>query len=148
MRVYYRYGRLDATINRIQRLDLDAWPSDDVIRKSHGDLDRMYANFPDPATSQSYLEHLFASRRLLRTLLGSASYHVMMGIGSRGARSRNGFFAYDPFANGVGVWPGAMQEPMFFARGTNAMNYGGIGAAFARQLTAAMDVDEVVFDTA
>ncbi|XP_075730620.1 uncharacterized protein LOC142772305 [Rhipicephalus microplus] len=142
------YGSLDATINRLHRLDLDAWPSDDVIRKSHGDLDRMYANFPDPATSHSYLEHLFATRRVMRTLLGSASYHVMMGIGSRGARSRNGFFAYDPFANGVCVWPGAMQEPMFFARGTNAMNYGGIGAAFARQLTAAMDVDEVVFDTA
>ncbi|KAL3198712.1 hypothetical protein MRX96_044321 [Rhipicephalus microplus] len=142
------YGSLDATINRLQRLDLDAWPSDDVIRKSHGDLDRMYANFPDPVTSLSYLEHLFATRRVLRTLLGSASYHVMMGIGSRGARSRNGFFAYDPFANAVCVRPGAMQEPMFFARGTNAMNYGGVGAAFARQLTAAMDVDEVVFDRA
>ncbi|KAL3196609.1 hypothetical protein MRX96_053963 [Rhipicephalus microplus] len=93
----HRYGTLDATINRLQRLDLDAWPSDDVIRKSHGDLDRMYTNFPDPATSHSYLEHLFATRRVLRTLLGSASYHVMMGIGSRGAREPQRLLRLRPF---------------------------------------------------
>ncbi|KAL1446563.1 hypothetical protein MTO96_044548 [Rhipicephalus appendiculatus] len=142
------HGSVDATINRLQRLNLDVWPSDEVIRKQPDDLDQIYTRFPDPVASHSYLEHLFATRRVLRTLLGTASYHVLMGIGSDGARSRDGFFAYDPFANAVSVWPGAMQEPLFFARGTNAMNYGSAGAAFARQLTTAMDVDEVVFDTA
>ncbi|KAL1449390.1 hypothetical protein MTO96_043990, partial [Rhipicephalus appendiculatus] len=142
------HGSVDATINRLQRLNLDVWPSDGVIRKEPDDLDQIYTRFPDPVASHSYLEHLFATRRVLRTLLGTASYHVLMGIGPDGARSRDGFFAYDPFANAVSVWPGAMQEPLFFARGTNAMNYGSAGAAFARQLTTAMDVDEVVFDTA
>ncbi|KAH7977026.1 hypothetical protein HPB52_023208 [Rhipicephalus sanguineus] len=140
------YGSIDATINRLQRLNLDVWPSDEVIRKSHDDLDQMYASFPKLVASRSYLEHVFGTRRVLRSLLGSASYPAMMGIGSHGTRSRDGFFCYDPFANAVSVWPGSMQEPLFFVGGTNAMNYGGVGVTFARQLTAAMDVDEVLFD--
>ncbi|KAH7973921.1 hypothetical protein HPB49_006961 [Dermacentor silvarum] len=141
-----RHGSTGAAINRLQRVKLDVWPSDEMLRKSGDELDHMYSSFPEPDAAHSYLEHLLATRRALRSLMGSPNCRHLTGIGAQGGRSRDGFFGYDPFANAVSVWPGALREPLFYARATKAVNYGGVGAAFARQLTAAMDVDEVLFD--
>ncbi|XP_075526598.1 uncharacterized protein LOC142558338 [Dermacentor variabilis] len=141
-----RHGSTDAAINKLQRVRLDVWPSDELLRKSRDELELMYSSFPEPNAASSYLEHLLATRRALRSLLGSPTYRDLTGIGARGGRSCDGFFGYDPFENAVSVWPGALREPLFYARATKAVNYGGVGAAFARQLTAAMDVDEVFFN--
>ncbi|XP_070397328.1 uncharacterized protein [Dermacentor albipictus] len=141
-----RHGSTDAAINRLQRIRLDVWPSDELLRISRDELELMYSSFPEPDAAHSYLEHLLATRRALRSLLGSPTYRHLTGIGAQGGRSRDGFFGYDPFENAVFVWPGVLREPLFYARATKAVNYGGVGAAFARQLTAAMDVDEVFFD--
>ncbi|XP_054930983.2 neprilysin-2-like [Dermacentor andersoni] len=133
---------------KLDNMTIKLWPSS---RISDAGLTRLYADFPDRAPS--YVDFWLAAGKAQRWLqLGSArnasaaNTTVNAVRFDRGAEdlefsnaARDPPFEYDYWANRVLLSPAALYAPLFYARGTNAMVYAGLGATLARLAARAFD---------
>ncbi|XP_075559935.1 neprilysin-2-like [Dermacentor variabilis] len=133
---------------KLDNMTIKLWPSS---RITNAWLTRLYADFPDRAPS--YVDFWLAAGKAQRWLqLGSArnasaaNTTVNAVRFDRGAdilrfsnAARDPPFEYDYWANCVLLSPAALYAPLFYARGTNAMVYAGLGATLARLAAKAFD---------
>ncbi|XP_049523962.1 uncharacterized protein LOC125945739 [Dermacentor silvarum] len=136
-------------VAKLDNITIKLWPSSLV---SEARLTQLYSAFPDRAPS--YVHFWLAAGKAQRVLqLGPARNATPATIAinaerfDRGAEdlrfsnaARDPPFEYDYWANHVLLSPAALSAPLFYAQGTNAMVYAGLGAMLAR--LAAMAFDE------
>ncbi|XP_065312101.1 endothelin-converting enzyme 2-like isoform X2 [Dermacentor albipictus] len=144
--VELRFGLVVSAEHMANQIKL--WPSSQL---SDAWLTRLYADFPDRAPS--YVQFWLAAGKAQRSLqlaparnASPANTTVNAGRFDRGTdvlwfsnAARDPPFEYDYWANRVLLSPAALYAPLFYARGTNAMVYAGLGATLAWLAAKAFD---------
>ncbi|KAL1484945.1 hypothetical protein MTO96_032271 [Rhipicephalus appendiculatus] len=110
---------------------LHLWPPEMFLQSDV--LERMYDAFP--STAPSFAEYWVKSSRgaagsyRLRPDIDVLSYSVNYALP---------YLSYDAASSSVKVAVGAVTEPLYYADGTRAMSYGGLGFSMALQLVAGL----------
>lgn len=107
------------------------WPHDrwndrffSTLYRKFSDSERTYAHY--------WLQTASATRSLLGTKLGDELYSLP-------SDARDPQLDYNYWDNAVLLSLSAVMPPYFYREGTPAINYGGLGSTFARQVTKAFD---------
>ncbi|XP_075526740.1 endothelin-converting enzyme-like 1 [Dermacentor variabilis] len=121
-----------AIIEKLNNTHLSLWPPDSLL--TWRGLNEMYASFAPH--KDSLAEYWVHGHERLRQLAEQPRYSQALAL-------RPNFllplFAYDYLLNTVSIAVTALARPIFYAQGTAAMDHGGLGFGFARELVKAMD---------
>ncbi|XP_065309357.2 endothelin-converting enzyme 2-like isoform X2 [Dermacentor albipictus] len=118
--------------SRLEMLLVDLWP---VFRDES--LEALYEDFPD--SGRTYFHYFVENRKSIRRKLLESSRNFANGV----SVPSGWHFNYDVFSNRLAVAVGTVARPLFYAHGTRAMNFGGLGLLFARQLVGVIDAPDV-----
>lgn len=107
------------------------WPHDNWDDNFYSTL---YKDFPESERTYAHywLQTAIATRSLLGTNLDDELYMLPCD-------ARDPQLDYNYWDNAVMLSLSAVMPPYFYLRSTPAINYGGLGATFARQVTRAFD---------
>ncbi|KAH7973571.1 hypothetical protein HPB49_002475 [Dermacentor silvarum] len=121
-----------AVIEKLNNTRVSLWPPDSLL--TWRGLNEMYASFAPH--KDSFAEYWVHGHERLRQLAEQPRYGQALEI-------RPNFvlplFAYDYVMNTVSIAVTALGRPIFYAQGTAAVDHGGLGFAFARELVKALD---------
>ncbi|XP_050037950.2 membrane metallo-endopeptidase-like 1 [Dermacentor andersoni] len=115
------------------------WPSDKFLTPEA--LDEVYANFTYSASS--FAEYWIETRRSQRLMFGSQAAEEEMFLDDS---TMLPYVHYKHVLNHLTLSMGALAPPLYCKDGTNAMFYGGLLYAYARELMTAIDSDGVRFN--
>ncbi|KAH7953234.1 hypothetical protein HPB49_006311 [Dermacentor silvarum] len=118
--------------SRLKMLRVDLWPA---FREDP--LEAMYEGFPD--SGRTYFHYVLENRKSIRRKLLESSRDFAKDVSMPSGR----YFKYDVFSNRLAVAVGTIARPLFYAHGTRAMNIGGLGLLFAKQLVDVIDAPGV-----
>ncbi|XP_065298189.2 neprilysin-like isoform X1 [Dermacentor albipictus] len=119
-------------LQQMKALTINVLPDQQfMIDKTLSDL---YRNFP--GSRGIYARDMIESLTVIRRHLGTDLYTDLTSTPHGG---RDPYLLYNVFNNSFTVAVGALSAPLFYPEGTTAMNYGGLGAAFASVLLRAID---------
>ncbi|KAH7952297.1 hypothetical protein HPB52_021436 [Rhipicephalus sanguineus] len=119
-------------LQQIKTLAINLWPDKKLMNDKT--LSDIYRSFP--VSQDIYARDMIDSRAEIRQYLGSDSYSYLTSTPHGG---RDPYLVYNVFSNSIDIAVGALSSPLFYPEGTTAMNYGGLGAAFANVLLRAVD---------
>ncbi|KAH8023506.1 hypothetical protein HPB51_014755 [Rhipicephalus microplus] len=122
----------ESMIQKIKTLRINVWPDKELTNEKT--LWDLYHNFP--GSRDIYARDVIESRAEIRRYLGTDSYIYLTSTPHGG---RDPYLAYNVFSNTITIAVGTLSSPLFYLEGTTAMNYGGLGAAFASVLLRAVD---------
>ncbi|XP_070391609.1 neprilysin-2-like isoform X3 [Dermacentor albipictus] len=130
--------------NKLSRTRTLLWPANDLLTDEA--LSIMYSGFPEDmhAAGETFADLWLHSRRALYELQTVPVYHG--AAADMPPNMRLPLAKYDYLRNTVGISVQALSEPMYYAQGTNAMFYGGLGFVYARELVKTVDGEGVLFD--
>ncbi|XP_077519842.1 endothelin-converting enzyme 2-like [Amblyomma americanum] len=117
---------------KLALMGIRLWPPPDYLRNDT--LRTIYADFPENETAFGY--YWMKSRRLLRWMNALPDYDYILALPDN---SSPAYLSYDYALNSVGIAIGALSDPLFYAGGTKAMLYGGLGFSMALQIVKAVD---------
>ncbi|XP_075539987.1 endothelin-converting enzyme 1-like [Dermacentor variabilis] len=111
---------------------LQLWPPEHFLENEA--LDRMYATFPSAGLP-------FAGYWIQSSRSAANTYHTSANIDvlSYAVNYELPYLLYDAASGAVRVAVGAVTPPLYYADGTKAMFYGGLGFSMAVNLVASMD---------
>ncbi|XP_064468767.1 neprilysin-1-like isoform X2 [Ornithodoros turicata] len=117
---------------KITDMKVELWPADPFF--SYTALQHLYNNFP--MTRDSFLESFLNATEIRRSLVN----HVHADdVYNRDVMSPFGLFGYSHYLNTVMVSIAALNYPLYYPRGTLAMNYGGLGFQYAKEIVKVLD---------
>nr|XP_054924821.1 uncharacterized protein LOC129383879 [Dermacentor andersoni] len=121
-----------AVIAKLNNTRVSLWPPDLLL--TWRGLNEMYATFAPH--KDSVAEYWVHGHERLRQLAEQPRYSQALAL-------RPNFvlplFAYDYLLNMVSIAVTALARPVFYAQGTAAVDHGGLGFGFARELVKALD---------
>ncbi|KAH7975779.1 hypothetical protein HPB52_005198 [Rhipicephalus sanguineus] len=122
-----------AVATKIRSVKVELWPPTWILEKEA--LTRVYSHFPINATS---LTGFFRESREAMTELAESDpdFEEVLWTPLSGSMP---YLSYDGALNEVSISAGAVRFPLFVPGGTAAMNHGGLGSSFARQLVRSLD---------
>ncbi|XP_049513274.1 neprilysin-1-like [Dermacentor silvarum] len=130
-----------AIIEKLNNTGVSLWPPDSLL--TWRGLNEMYATFAP--YKNSFAEYWVHGHERLRQLAEQPRYGQALAI-------RPNFvlplFAYDYVLNTVSIAVNALARPLFYAQGTAAMDHGGFGFGFARELVKTLDGTSLKVDPA
>ncbi|XP_072140446.1 neprilysin-1-like [Dermacentor andersoni] len=130
-----------AVIAKLNNTRVSLWPPDLLL--TWRGLNEMYATFAPH--KDSVAEYWVHGHERLRQLAEQPRYSQALAL-------RPNFvlplFAYDYLLNMVSIAVTALARPVFYAQGTAAVDHGGLGFGFARELVKALDSTGLMIDPA
>ncbi|XP_064468813.1 endothelin-converting enzyme 1-like [Ornithodoros turicata] len=122
----------EAISAKLADMKVELWPAD--IFFNYTSLQHLYSNFP--MTSDSFLESFLNATEIRRSLVN----HVHADdVYNRDITSPFGLFGYSHYLNTVMVSISALNYPLYYPHGTAAMNYGGLGFQYAKEIVKVLD---------
>ncbi|XP_075556646.1 neprilysin-like [Dermacentor variabilis] len=123
-------------VEKLKSVRTVLWPSEKFLTPEA--LDEVYANFTYSASS--FAEYWIETRRSERLMFGSQAAEEEMFLDDS---TMLPYVDYRRVLNHLTVSMGALAPPLYCKDGTNAMFYGGLLYAYARELITAIDSDGV-----
>ncbi|XP_037554919.1 neprilysin-2 [Dermacentor silvarum] len=121
-----------AIIEKLKNTGVSLWPPDTLL--TWRGLNEMYATFAPH--KDSFAEYWVHGHERLRQLAEQPRYGQALAI-------RPNFMlpllAYDYVLNTVSIAATTLARPLFYAQGTAAVDHGGLGFGFARELVKALN---------
>ncbi|XP_037555222.2 endothelin-converting enzyme 2-like [Dermacentor silvarum] len=122
----------EALMSKVQRTSVTLWPSSTLLTENG--LSKFFGGwFSD---GSSFTEDWITAAKQWRQLISSSA---QAGIAEHPRNFLMPFIRYDHFLNTVRVALAALSPPWYYALGTKAMTYGGIGFYYALQLVRSFD---------
>ncbi|KAK8773385.1 hypothetical protein V5799_012081 [Amblyomma americanum] len=112
------------------------WPAKKFLTAQG--LEEAYANFTDHASS--FASFWIETRRSQRALVGTEAGLQELLIGDSIAQP---YAQYEHVMNRLSLSLGALVPPLYYKSGTKAMQYGGLGYFYAKELVGAVDIEGV-----
>ncbi|XP_077523059.1 endothelin-converting enzyme 1-like [Amblyomma americanum] len=114
------------------------WPAKKFLTAQG--LEEAYANFTDNASS--FASFWIETRRSLRALVSTDAGLQELLIGDSIAQP---YAQYEHVMNRLSLSLGALVPPLYYKSGTRAMQYGGLGYFYAKELVGAVDTEGVKY---
>ncbi|KAH9384855.1 hypothetical protein HPB48_026884 [Haemaphysalis longicornis] len=115
------------------------WPSEDL--QSSAALSAMHSGFPE--SDDNFAALWLRVRKSVRELYAETTYDEALNMPSNLALP---LVDYDYVLNRVRISVQALSPPVYYAQGTKAMFYGGLGFLYASKLVGAVDAEGMRVD--
>ncbi|KAK8788726.1 hypothetical protein V5799_021504 [Amblyomma americanum] len=129
--------------NKLSGTSTVLWPAQDLLADST--LSVLYASFPTSYTkaAETFADLWIRSRRALYDLETDPVYHDAADMPANMALP---LVDYDYVRLAVRVSMQALSWPVYYAHGTDAMFFGGLGFLYATELIKSIDAEGTTFD--
>lgn len=140
-----------------QRIDMQAWMSDETKKMAHEKLSSFYVKigYPDTWMDYSALEindSLSYYENMVNATIFMSNYYVQKRVNKKTDRTEwlmtpqtiNAY--YNPTTNEICFPAGILQPPFFNAEADDACNYGAIGVVIGHEMTHGFDDQGSQFD--
>lgn len=129
--IFFPIWKSEVTLKFPGVSQINVWP---LEHWNNDYFNKLYASFPN--AGETYADFWIQAAKATGALLGTAEYEDLNTLPSS---AQDPLIAYDYLENTVRMSLGALRAPYFYKDGTLAVNYGGFGSAFARELIKAFD---------
>ncbi|XP_037576383.2 endothelin-converting enzyme 1 [Dermacentor silvarum] len=121
-------------VEKLKRLGMNLWPK--AAYRSSTQLRRIYSF--EYASKKTMLDYWISERQGIAALIGSDAYFEDKRLPHCNSKDP---FSYDTILDTVTLSMIVVHEPFYYRAGDSAINYGGLGAGFAKTLLEGLERD-------